>query len=125
LYHFCYKPCQTWGFVFFHLYQCCCNFINPDTICWSFFNCGLDSNKSNLQICRRWLDLKTDPAVTSGQHISTPVAGNILSNKPTIRTQSVTRSMCLHIVRSCRPLALLMQKWKLSIYRIRHMQPAL
>jgi len=30
--HFCYTSPQT-------IFQCCCNFIDPDTICWSFFNC--------------------------------------------------------------------------------------
>jgi len=54
--------------------------------------------------------------VTSGQHMSTPVAGNTLSNGLTIRTLSAMRSMFLHVVRSCRPLAFLMQKWKWSTY---------
>jgi len=52
----------------------------------------------------------------SRQHISTPVAGDTLRNGPTIRTLSAARSMCLHIVTSCRPLALLMLKWKWSTY---------
>jgi len=28
------------GFMSFHLFQCCSNFIDPDAICWSFFNSG-------------------------------------------------------------------------------------
>jgi len=50
--------------------------------------------------------------VMSGQHMSALVAGNTLSNGPTIRTLLVMRSMFLHIVRSCRPSALLAHKWK-------------
>jgi len=40
--------------------------------------------------------------INNGQHISAPVAGSTLSNGPTVRTLSVTRSMCLHITTSCK-----------------------
>ena len=31
--HFCYQPRQSWGFMPFHLLQCCSHFVHPDTIC--------------------------------------------------------------------------------------------
>jgi len=31
---------RSLGSMSFHLFQCCSIFIDPDTICWSFFNCG-------------------------------------------------------------------------------------
>ena len=38
LYHFCYQPRQSWGFMPFHLLQCCSHFVHPDTICWSLLS---------------------------------------------------------------------------------------
>jgi len=31
-------PWHTWGFITSHLFQCCSNFIDPDAICWPYFN---------------------------------------------------------------------------------------